>query len=346
MEHARGVSSASPATRLGIVLVALVLSCQLYTVFKRHNIAQAAVQLQVHEQVIAGTARAPLQYQLYVHDHILEQMFSFAPKRTPIWFSAVHMTYYTIGLMLFIALLYRLCLRFGSPAAAFSSVLYLAAIINMFWFDNDYHPNDPWGAALAVALVGELLKAKRGWQYFALLFISGFVWEKHVFVPFSVAAMELLFRRSTRFQITMELAVSLGLALFGQLLPRILFGTDRSWYGPPMSYNFTQMHLYVWGMAVVFGLPILYLVLRRTKVQLPLQMLALQFPVWALIYLLTPGVLREMRGIIIMVPFTWPIMVQAIDEWIIEPSLRRSASPASAPLPAASDGEVLSISAE
>ncbi|HYF52422.1 MAG TPA: hypothetical protein VEJ63_23650, partial [Planctomycetota bacterium] len=264
-------------------------------------------------------------------DNILEQLFSLAPKRTPIWFAAVHMVYYTVGLVLFLALLYRLCLRFGSPAAAFCSVLYLVAIINMFWFDNDYHPNDPWGALLAVALVGEILNERRTWRYFALLFISGFVWEKHVFVPFCVAGMELIRRRGGMLKISTELGIALGLAAFGQLLPRVLYGTDRGWFGPPFSYNFTQLHLYVWGMAVVFGLPILYLLLRRNRVPLPLQILALQFPLWALIYIATPGVLREMRGILIMVPFTWPVMVQALDEWIIRADPTQTSDPAREP---------------
>jgi hypothetical protein len=26
-----------------------------------------------------------------------------------------------------------------------------------------------------------------------------------------------------------------------------------------------------------------------------------------------------MRGILIMVPFTWPLMVQALDEWVLAP---------------------------
>ena len=307
------------ATLTGSALLLLALSCLLYTVYRSHNIEIAPRLYQTHQQVLAGTARAPVQYQLYVHDQIIEWIFACAPKRTPIWFAAAYMLYYVAGLLLFLAFLYRLCLRCGSQVSALLAMLYLVAVYNMFWFDNDYHPNDPWGALLAVGLVSELLNGQRSWRYYALLLLSGFVWEKHVLVPFSVAAMEFWRCRRHLLRIGGELTVALALASIGQVLPRLIYGADRAWFGPPPGYNLTQMHVYAWAMAVVFGLPLAYLALRARETPLVLRMLALQFPVWAIIYLWSPGVLREMRGILIMVPFTWPLMVRALDTWVLAP---------------------------
>jgi hypothetical protein len=45
--------------------------------------------------------------------------------------------------------------------------------------------------------------------------------------------------------------------------------------------------------------------------------------VWFVLYLLSNGVLREMRGILVMVPYTWPIFALAVQERLL--SSRNSA---------------------
>ncbi len=336
-----------PGARLGAALVFLALGCSLYTVFKPFNLAsdwRPAQQWAVHRRVLAGEEVAPSQYQMYVHDQVLEALFRHVPGRTAARFAAVHVAYYAAGMFVFMGLLYRLCLRYSAPGAV-GACLYLVACFPVFWYDNHYHPGDPWGAALAVLLVESVLDGRRGAGYLGLLLVSGFVWEKHVFLPVSVAAAEWLRRdgRRTTAGIVGEMIAACAFAGAGQIVLRMWLGTARAWGGPTLTENLASVPLYLAGVAVVFGPALAFQITRPQRTPLVIRTLTAQLPFWMAIYLVFGGWVCEMRGILVLVPYTWPAAALAIDRWVVhagrQTSQQGEVPPAHPSRPPGSPGE-------
>ena len=304
---------------IGAGILLLLLSCTFYINFFL-PVKDGVERLKLHQEVLANQALAAYQYQMYIHDQIMEVVFQAMPQQSDHWFALTYMLYYGTGLVIFLLVLFRFCSRIADTSSALVACLYLVAVLPIFWYDNYYHPGDPWGALLAVLLVQCVLLGYRNWRYYGLLLLSGFVWEKCVLLPFSVAVADYLQGERPRRTIAKQFAVALLCAVIGQILLRLLLGTNRGWAGTTLAYNISKLYMYVWGMAVVFGLPIWYTLRCPQKIPLILRALVAQFPVWLAIYLVFNGVIKEMRSILVMVSYTWPILALAMQDWLLSDS--------------------------
>src|SRR5689334_17373641 len=133
-----------------LVLLFVALSCVFYTVFMQS--ANGEQQLKLHEMVLANKAPAAYQYQMYIHDWIIEGIFRAMPNSSSRWFSISYSIYYGLGLGTLLLTLFTVCSALAGRNASFSACLYLVAILPIFWYDSYYHPGDPWGAWLALLL--------------------------------------------------------------------------------------------------------------------------------------------------------------------------------------------------
>jgi hypothetical protein len=160
-----------------------------------------------------------------------------------------------------------------------------------------------------------LLDARRGWAYYVLLFLSGFIWEKHLLLPFSVALDDIYARRRlTRTLIILIFSVVLGAV--GQVFLRLIItsGDTAGWGTTLLAANLKHIPHYLVGTAVLYGAQIYFMVSDRKTVPFIFRALALQIPVWFVIYLALNGVLAEMRVLYIMVPYTWPVLAMFFDK--------------------------------
>ncbi len=110
-----------------------------------------------------------------------------------------------------------------------------------------------------------------------------------------------------------------------QIVPRLLYGMDRPWSG--VAFGSQEFGTYLWGLLVVFGLPSVFVLAHPRRTPLLIRTLCAQLPLWLVIYLASGGGLKEMRGILIMVPYSWPAMVLALEHWVFEPRRATGASP-------------------
>lgn len=312
---ATGPRLRSERNRIAALWLVLLVLFSVYTVLLERSVAHAAAQLAVHLSVLDGKADAPIQYQMYVHDRLLAGITRWTGSPDAEALAISYTLYYGVGLALFVVLLFRLCLRVGSTTHALLASFYFVAVLPVFWYDNFYHPGDPWGAALMVLLLESVFDGRLGARYFGLLLISGFVWEKHVLLPLSVGLCAALEARHLRWRVVAEAALGLGAAAAGQIALRLVFGTDRGWEGWSLAQNIESFPLWACGLILVFGPSLLYLATHTRRTPLILLCLAAQLPGWVAIYLVFGGVLKEMRTVLVMVPCTWPIFVLAVDQW-------------------------------
>ena len=160
---------------------------QVMTVFIPHIKSVQEMPLQLNQSVLQNTAANYYQFQMYLQAPLLDWLWKLLPRQTFPSFSLLYAAYYAAGACGFLWALYGLCRRVASPPASALACLYLAALYPMFWYDNFFHPSDPWGAWLTTALVGLVLTGKQeSLLYYAGLLASGFVWEKSI--PLVMAA--------------------------------------------------------------------------------------------------------------------------------------------------------------
>jgi hypothetical protein len=300
-------------------LVITAMAVQLGTVFYYLQSARYADRIfAFHNRVLAGSAPAYGQYQCYFHDHILRLAWSHLPRTGEgAWlYTHLFVAYYSVGTLLFAAAFYRFLRRFGSDSSVSFAMLYLAAVYPLFWYDSSYHPGDAWGMLLAVLTMEQLLQGKRSWAYHGLLLLSGFTWEKHLLLPVSVGVADATARKRW-LPTVLGVVAGLLLAAIGQLLPRIICGTDRPVSGPTLQQNLQGVPLWALGMVILYAVPVYWTVTRRRQVPALLVAAATQLAVWPLIYLAIGGVLKEMRGPMISVVYTWPMFVMAIDRMAV-----------------------------
>jgi hypothetical protein len=231
---------------------------------------------------------------------------------------AVEISYwflYTVGTVLFLVAMMRLCALVAGDLAAAIACLYLAGVYPVFWCDNYFHPSDPYGCLLAALAMDRLVRKGTDGGYIALLFLSGFFWEKHLFIPVCVAILQLLQRRPF-LKIASTAAVGLGAGVIGQIIPRLLYPGPKAWsFGwQTFSQNIAGIHWLLLWTAALYGFQ-LWAIIRRDSFVPPIwRVMALQFLIWPIVYLVMGGLIREVRATMIMVPLTWPVLALVINE--------------------------------
>lgn len=298
-----------------VIMMTFAALAALITNFIPKVFLNAELSLKMHYDVLSGKAMAFYQYQMYVHDNILERLY-YLLGQSPYNFAVVHIIYYSVGWLLFLFFLYLLCRKYSTVLASTAVILFLIAISGFFWHDNYYHPGDSWGCLVTVFLIREILDKRRPFVMYPLYLISGFIWEKTLLLPLSVGLSDYL-RNKKPAILTIELLIAIFSTSIGQLLPRLIYGTDRPIDGITLAANLHSIPVYLLYMMIVFGL-VLYSIIRYWR-ETPVlyRMIVLQFPIWITIYLVLNGVLTEMRGIYIMIPLLWPAFAEGVDRWLI-----------------------------
>jgi hypothetical protein len=101
----------------------------------------------------------------------------------------------------------------------------------------------------------------------------------------------------------------------GQVVLRLILTTgDTAWSGSTLIGNLRHIPHYLVGIAVLYGAQIYFLISDRKTAPFIFRALALQIPAWFVIYLAVNGVLNEMRGLYMMVPFMWPVLAMFVDK--------------------------------
>lgn len=304
-------------TWMWFALVVLVpLGSQFATYFFPHNFTYARRQFELHQQVLAGTAMAAYQYQNPVHDAILEGIFRLSPRRTADVFSLCYMAYYAVGLVAFLTALFGVCHLFAGLGPSVMACIYYVSIIQMFWYDNWYHPGDPWGAFLAVLLVRSLFRDGLA-SYYILLLASGFVWEKHVFFPLAKVVVDRASGQG-RAAIARNFVFGSALAATGQVTFRLYYGSHPAGVGS-LAENLRNFPLYMLGLAVTQGLAIYSFVRFRRELPTTFLGLLLQTPAWLLLYLGLNGYIFEHRAIhFVAIAYAAPLMAILFDAKMFE----------------------------
>ncbi len=275
-------------------------------------------KLELHNQVLSGTAPTVGQFQLPVHEVVLEGLLRLAPRRSSGWLSLLYVLYYSAGALLLFEALYRLCLRSAGVVASTAACLYYVALMPMFWYDNWYHPSDPWGALISVLLVRQLFNPKPTAAYYGLLLLSGFVWDKSVFFPLSRAASDVLSGRPKGRLVAQFLLGSL-LAGFGQFFFRWYYGFRPAGIGS-FAQTLSHLHMYFFGLCVVQG-PAIYYFLRNYR-RLPNEYagLMLQIPAWLALYVAMNGYIWEYRAIFyVSITYSAPLVAMACQQLLEQP---------------------------
>lgn len=275
------------------------------------------------QQVLEGTAASPYQFQMYVSARavhgiavVMQVVIETVLHRPILAATAVAISYwvfYFVGTVLFLITLMRLCALVAGDLAAAVACLFLAGAYPLFCFDNLLHPSDPYGCLLATLVMDRLVRKGTDGGYLALLFLSGFFWEKHLFIPLCVAALQWSQRR--RFlKITLTAALGLAASIIGQIIPRLLYSGPRAWSGNTFLENIAGIPWFLLWTAILYGFQLRAVIRRDSSVDPIWRVMTLQFLIWPAIYLLKGGVLQEARGTMIMVPLTWPILALVITE--------------------------------
>jgi hypothetical protein len=237
----------------------------------------------------------------------LSRVPAFAGKSIAV-FGLTYWLWYTVGALMFLTVSYKTCLRItGNSFAVLSCFLYLIALFPLFWCDNVFHPSDPFGCLLAALIISRLLDDRCDLTYYLLLLVSGFVWEKHVFIPLIVAIND--YSRNKPFRLTAGRAFfGVACAGFGQALVRWLNPGPKIWSGNTLAQNMHMVPRFLLLVAMLYGVQIL--ASRKPDASTPriLQVMTLYWLAWPIIYLGVGGVLGEMRGTMIMVPLSWPLL--------------------------------------
>lgn len=276
------------------------------------------------QQVLQGTAQSPYQFQMYVSARVVSGIAVVmrppieAVLRRPISDGeAVDIGYwlfYNGGTVLFLIATMRVCALVAGDLAAAIACLFLVGVYPLFWFDNEFHPSDPYGCLLAALVMERLVRKGTDGGYVALLFLSGFFWEKHLFIPLCVAVLQLLQRRPF-LKITLTAAVGLGASMIGQIIPRLLYPGPRAWAGwQTFSENMVGIRWFLLWAAILYGFQLWAVFRRGPLVPTIWRVMTLQFLVWPVVYLVKGGIIGEMRATMIMVPLTWPILALVINE--------------------------------
>jgi hypothetical protein len=160
---------------------------------------------------------------------------------------------------------------------------------------------------LAALIISRLLDDRCDLTYYLLLAASGFVWEKHAFIPLIVAIDDYL--KNKPIKATAGRAfLGVVCAGLGQVLVRLLNPGPRIWDGNTFAQNMNEVPGFLLFVALLYGVQILASRKRDAGTPRILQTMTLYWFVWPIVYLSMGGVLGEMRGTMIMVPLSWPLL--------------------------------------
>lgn len=313
------------ADALSLFLVLLAFLIQVRTVFIPHIRTLQHLPLSLNQAVLAGAADNYYQFQMYLQAPLLDWLWWRLPSQSYPSFSLLYVAYYGAGACGFLFFLFRLCRRLASPAASAFACLYLVALYPMFWYDNYFHPSDPWGALLTAAAIGLILDGEDEKPlYFGALLLTGFLWEKTLFLPLSAGLARLLGSSKPRpyARVLALTALATAAGALGQILPRVLYGMNRAWDLAPLAFDPTEAPDMLLKAAALFGAPLAYQALYRKDIPLAVRCLSLQLPILMLCYILVyrsvvaGGFLypfKEIRGLIVLVPCLWPALAMGLD---------------------------------
>lgn len=274
----------------------------------------------LHLQVLAGTAASPYQYQMWIHDALLGPLAAALPLGKPaLAYTLVYLCYYTLGLSLTAMASYVLARQFGGRLASLAVVLHLCTLLPAFWYDNYYHPGDPWGWLASVLAVYAVV-VRQSWRLFGLaLLFGGLMWEKNATLPAGVL-LAAWFRPSATMKdrvralpVTALLLVAAGL---GPLFPRLLYSAERAFTGV-RSFAVRDLIPFGFGLLLLVG-PAMWQLWQDRGLQEPMarqvRWLQLQLPLWLGIYLVAiSAVLTEVRSISVLFFYAIPLTVRAYD---------------------------------
>jgi hypothetical protein len=325
-----GIRERAALFLFGMVLAAY--SVLAYTVHW-HQIREESFGIyNLNDEVLRGVAASPYQYQMYFLAPALKRMSSgtefllrmvgkaVQPESA---FAFTYWLFYSFGSLIYLTLLFRLCASIATGLSAAIACMYLVAIYPLFWYDNYYHPSDSYGLFLAVMIVDRLLRRGTDLGYFLLLFVSGFLWEKHVFIPACFAVAGLLGRKRLGPLIVPTIAGT-AVAAFGPVFVRLFNGVSREWSGEYFPYSLRGLRWWLLWAVALYGIQIYWTIKRSDTIPPLFRALALQFFIWPPAYIIINGVIREMRATFVMVPLTWPVLSIAISHWIRESAISRS----------------------
>jgi hypothetical protein len=295
------------------VIILIALGVFLYAVLLQHCSDRASEQLILCWQVLDNSEVSSLHTRMWPHAKIIYWLFSLQSDQTPHAFAQAFTLYYGLGTVMFVMLLFRLCRRVASIIASTLACIYLIALYPIMLFDNYFQPGDSWGAMLVVLMVEILLTDRaRGWYYFLLL-LSGIVWEKTLLLPFSVALFDLKSGRKIIYVIGGTI-LGVILAIAGQVVLRLaLHKIDIAWLHISRMDNLLQIPQFTLRVAAIYGMQLFYEITRYRRISFLFIALTLQLLVWPFVYFIMGGRIAEMRGLLIMVPYTWPVLAMFID---------------------------------
>jgi hypothetical protein len=274
----------------------------------------------LHLQVVQGSAASPYQYQMWIHDALLGPVAAALPLGNPaLAYTLVYLCYYALGLSLTGAAVYLVARHFGSRLASVAVVLQLCTLLPAFWYDNYYHPGDPWGWLASLLAVYAVL-VRQSWRLLgvALLF-GGLMWEKNATLPASVVLAAWFRPTATlgdRVKTLPATALLLVAAGLGPLLPRLLYSAERAFTGV-RSFALRDIIPFGFALLLLVG-PALWQLWQERGLQDPMarqvRWLQAQMPLWLGIYLVAiSALLTEVRSISVLFFYAIPLTVRAYD---------------------------------
>lgn len=311
----------SPAERPGLLLAALwpvaLVWFGLWPLLLRPEPIEAIWSL--HNQVVAGTAPSPYQYQMWIHDLLLGSVAALVPHRSPATaYVVAYAAWYTLGLVLASVGSYVLARQFAGRLASTGVVLLLCALLPAFWYDNLYHPGDPWGW-IATLLATWAIVVRPSLPVLTLaLFAAGFAWEKNATLPATLMLSAWLRPGATaavRLRAAMQTAPLLVAAAVGPVLPRLIYGTERGFTGA-RSFAIRDAVPFVFGLMLLVG-PALWQLWRERRDRAALareqRWLLAQLPLWLAIYTAAiSAILTEIRSISVVFFYAIPLTARAL----------------------------------
>jgi hypothetical protein len=258
---------------------------------------------------IDTTVAASLRRHWALWAHLMLWLYGFFPP-SETTFARIETLLYAVPLGAYALLMYGLCRRFAGTLGSLVACLYLLIVYEQCWYNNFMNPQDPWGLVLSVFIVQGILDRNLA-TYAISLLVSGMVWEKAYLVPFSLLVSDLLENQADRWW---RFCLGLSIVAWAVLAWEYMIPMDKYGMGTCTPADFVnRLGSYIGAWLVMFGPAVTAIFANWKRTPTIFKALALQFPIWAAIYCWCGPCSSEMRGIIIMATFTFPVLALALD---------------------------------